>query len=139
MTGMIRTVCPDCGTEQRVEVSFPKENAGFEDTTIKCEKCGVELLVTDNHEYDDNGLVKGPRVVDEHSTDMCAACDIDLGTCDTIWAAGGALYCSRECGVHDYSMMSNISAEDAEQLFDDEAEEINPTDIGIVRRCDHEA
>ena len=139
MTGMIRTVCPDCGTEQRVEVSFPKENAGFEDTTIKCENCGVELLVTDNHEYDDNGLVKGPRVVDEYSTDMCAACDIDLGTCNTIWAAGGGLYCSRECGIHDYSMMSNISAEDAEQLFDDEAEEINPTDIGIVRRCDHEA
>ncbi len=30
--------------------------------------------------------------------------------------------------------MSNISAKDAEQLFDEEAEEINPTDIGIVRR-----
>ncbi len=65
------------------------------------------------------------RVVDEHSTDMCAACDIDLGTCDTIWAAGGAIYCSRTCGVHDYQ---------SEQAFDDEAEEINPTDIGIVRR-----
>lgn len=65
------------------------------------------------------------RVVDEHSTDMCAACDIDLGTCDTIWAAGGALYCSRECGIHDYQ---------SEQLFEDEAEEINPIDIGIVRR-----
>jgi hypothetical protein len=74
------------------------------------------------------------KVVNEHSTDMCAACDIDLGTCDTIWAAGGALYCSRECGEHDYSMISNISAEDAKQLFDEEAEEINPVDIGIVRR-----
>lgn len=79
-------------------------------------------------------LGKGPQVVDEHSTDMCAACDIDLGTCDTIWAAGGILYCSRECGIYDYSMMSNISKEDAEQLFNDEAEEINPQDIGIARR-----
>ena len=74
------------------------------------------------------------KVVDEHSTDMCAACDIDLGTCDTIWAAGGGLYCSRECGIYAYSMMSNISKEDAEQLFNDEAEEINRQDIGIVRR-----
>ena len=134
MIGKIRTVCPECGTEQRVEVSFSKANVGFEETTINCKKCGVELLVTDQHEYDDNGLVKSPRVVDEYSTDMCAAYDIDLGTCDTIWAAGGGLYCSRECGIHDYSMMSNISAEDAEKLFDEEAEEINPTDIGIVRR-----
>ena len=36
-------------------------------------------------------------------------------------------------------MMSNISAEEAEQLFDEEAEEVNPTDIGIVRRYDYEA
>jgi len=72
------------------------------------------------------------RVVDEHSTDMCAACDIDLGTCDTIWAAGGILYCSRECGEYDYSMISN--EEDAKQLFDEEAEEINPVDIGLIRR-----
>ena len=82
-----------------------------------------------------NELEAGPRVVDEHSTDMCAACDIDLGTCDTIWAAGDGLYCSRECGIHDYSMMINSSKEDAaEQLFNYEAEEINPTDVGIVRR-----
>lgn len=69
------------------------------------------------------------------SRDFCAACDIDLGTCDTIWAAGGGggLYCSRECGIYAYSMMSNISKEDAEQLFNDEAEEINPTDIGLTK------
>ena len=133
MNGIVRTVCPECDLEQRVEVNFPKANAGFEETTINCEKCGVKLIITDPHEYDDNGLVKGPRVVDEHSTDTCAACDIDLGTCDTIWAAGGALYCSRECGIHDYSMMSNTSKEDAEQLFNDAAEEINPTDIGLTK------
>lgn len=113
MNGIIRTVCPECDTEQRVEVNFPKANAGFEETTINCAKCGVELLITDQHEYDDNGLVKGPRVVDEHSTDICAACDIDLG------AAEDTLYCSAECGIHDYEI---------------NAEEINPQNIGIVRR-----
>lgn len=30
--------------------------------------------------------------------------------------------------------MSNISAEEVKQLFDEEAEEINPVDIGIIRR-----
>lgn len=126
MNGIVRTGCPECGTEQRVEVNFPKANAGFEETTINCKKCGVKLIITDPHEYDDNGLVKGPRVVDEQSTDMCAACDTDLGTCDTIWAAGGALYCSRKCGIADYEVKC--------RHFDTEAEEINPQDIGIVRR-----
>jgi hypothetical protein len=55
---------------------------------------------------------------------MCASCDIDLATCDTIWAAKGILYCSHECGVHDYH--------DAELDFDDVAEEIKPTDIGLL-------
>ena len=42
------------------------------------------------------------RPVNENSTDMCAACDTDLATCETIWAAEGILYCSRECGIHDF-------------------------------------
>ena len=130
MNGIVKAVCPECGTEQRVEVTFPKASAGFEETTVNCEKCGVALLITDRHEYDDNGLVKGPRVVDEHSTDMCAACDIDLGTCNTIWAAEGALYCSAECGIHDYE----TTHVDAEKRFYAYAEEVNPTDIGIDRR-----
>lgn len=128
MNGTVRTGCPECGTEQRVEVNFPKANAGFDETTINCEKCGVKLIITDPHEYDNNGRVEGPRVADEQSTDMCAACNIDLGTCDIIWAAEGALYCSAECGIHD-----------AVKRFYAYAEEINPQDIGIVRRCDHEA
>lgn len=135
MNGIIRTVCPECGTEQRVEVNLPKANAGFEETTINCEKCDVALLVTDQHKYDDNELVKGPRVVDEHSTDMCATCDIDLGTCDTIWAAEGALYCSVECGINDYE----TTHVDAEKRFYAYAEEINPQDIGIVRRSSNES
>ena len=68
------------------------------------------------------------RPVNEHSTDMCAACDTDLATCDTIWAAEGILYCSRECGIHDFKAQYGA---DAEKHFDEVAEEINPRDIGI--------
>ena len=132
MNRLIEAVCTECGAEQSVEEVFGN-------ATINCVKCQAELKVIGQQNNNTNGLVKGPLACDKHSTDMCDACDIDLGTCDTIWAAGGALYCSRECGIHDYSMMSNISAKDAEQLFNEEAEEINPQDIGIVRRCDHEA
>lgn len=71
------------------------------------------------------------QVASEKTTDMCAACDIDLATCDTIWAAGGALYCSRECGIADYENEYEYGDE-AEKYFDMEAEEINPKDIGIV-------
>lgn len=133
MNGIIKTVCPECGAKQRVEVNFPSENAGFKSTTINCCKCNIELVVTDQHEYDANGLVKGSRVVDEHSTDMCAACDIDLGTCDTIFAAEGALYCSRECGCHDLQYMNNFTVDEATKYFDEVAEEINPTDIGLTK------
>ena len=68
------------------------------------------------------------RLVNENSTDMCAACDTDLATCDTIWAAEGILYCSRECGIHDFKVQYG---DDAEKHFDEVAEEINPRDIGI--------
>ena len=122
----VQSVCYLCGTEQQVSVATLLSH-----THVKCIKCGKILFLLKSRS---NGHVEGPRVVDEHSMDMCAACDIDLGTCDIILAAGGSLYCSRECGEHDYSMMSNTTAEEAKQLFDEEAEEINPTDIGIVRR-----
>lgn len=75
-----------------------------------------------------NELGTSPRVVDEHSTDMCAACGTDLATCETIWAAEGILYCSRECGIHDFKVHYG---DDAERHFDEVAEEINPRDIGI--------
>ncbi len=63
------------------------------------------------------------------AVDVCANCGAILGACDTIWAAGESLYCSRECGISDYSRIY-----DAEQMFDEQAEEVNPTDIGIDRR-----
>lgn len=71
------------------------------------------------------------KLVDEISDDMCAACDVDLATCDTIWAAEGILYCSRECVIHDFEVEYGSNAE---KQFDLVSEEIKPLDIGIVRR-----
>ena len=72
---------------------------------------------------------KDAKVAGENSVDMCAACDIDLATCDTIWAAEGTLYCSRECGIEDFKHMYG---DDAERYFNDVAEEVTPEDIGIT-------
>ncbi len=120
----VQFVCYMCGTEQQANIATLVSH-----THVKCIKCGVKLLIAGSHEHD-NGHVKSPRVFDEQSIDTCAACDIDLGTCDTIWAAEGALYCSAECGIHDYE----TTHVDAEKRFYAYAEEINPQDIGIDRR-----
>ena len=68
------------------------------------------------------------KSVKENSTAMCATCNTDLATCETIWAAEGILYCSRECGMYDFKY---AYGDDAERHFDEVAEEINPRDIGI--------
>lgn len=73
------------------------------------------------------------EIADDMNITMCAACDTDLATCKTIWAAEGILYCSRECGILDFS---NEYKEDAEKHFDEVAEEINPHDIGIGKECE---
>ena len=67
------------------------------------------------------------RPVGAKSKEMCCACDTDLGTCSVIWSAEGRLYCSKDCGIHDYN--------DDEAAFNSYAEEINPLDIGIERTC----
>lgn len=69
------------------------------------------------------------RTTNKTTTDICTICDIDLATCNTIWAAEGNLYCSRECGIHDFM---SVYGEDAEEYFDQVAEEISPEDIGII-------
>ena len=69
------------------------------------------------------------RQVNEHSTDMCAACDTDLAYCDTIQAAEGVLYCSKDCAVHDLRVKYG---DKAEEVFNDAAEELVPRDIGIL-------
>lgn len=75
--------------------------------------------------YDEKATILTVRPEANHA--MCGACDKDLAKCDTIWAAEGRLYCSRECGIHDY----NVTHENAEEYFDSVAEEISPSDIGL--------
>lgn len=108
----VQSVCYACGNEQQASVSTLVSH-----THVKCAKCGAILFLLKPRNYEH---VEGPRVVEEQSSDICATCDIILGTCDTIWAAEGSLYCSAECGVHD-----------AVKRFYAYAEEINPQDIGL--------
>ena len=72
---------------------------------------------------------KEAKAVGDNSVDMCAACDIDLATCDIIWAAEGTLYCCKECGIEDYKYKYGNAAE---RYFNDVAEEVTPKDIGIT-------
>lgn len=121
MKGIIKTVCVNCGTEQRVEVNFPSEKAGFESTLINCIKCSVSLIVTDLHKY--NGTL-----IDCNSVETCAVDSVDLSTCNTIFAVLGKLYCSKDCAVHD---LETIYGNEAEEQFNYLHEEIVPSDIGI--------
>ena len=72
---------------------------------------------------------KNAKVAGDNTVDMCTACDIDLATCDTIWAAEGTLYCCRECGIEDFK---HKYGDDAERCFNDVAEEVTPEDIGMT-------
>lgn len=54
MNDTIRTTCPDCGVELRVEVTFPGSNRGFDPKECACPICGVCLIVTDPHLYNDD-------------------------------------------------------------------------------------
>lgn len=61
--------------------------------------------------------------------ELCDVCSKDLASCETIWAAGGRLYCSHKCGVKDYTVGKDV--EHAEHVFNMVAEEITPADIGL--------
>jgi len=59
--------------------------------------------------------------------DICETCHVPLrhsGT-ESIWVAGGLLYCSERCGRLGYGLPDSLT-------FEDVAEEINLSDIGIV-------
>lgn len=62
--------------------------------------------------------------------DTCELCGQYLATCDTIYAAEGKLYCSRNCGVLDYCH-KDAPRSYAEEVFDSVSEELNPKDIGL--------
>ena len=56
-TGRVCTVCPECGKRQWVEVIFSSFQERFKDTTFHCEKCGIELELTDPHQFDEHGNI----------------------------------------------------------------------------------
>jgi rRNA maturation protein Nop10 len=58
MTGTIRAICPHCGSTIKVEVNFPEWNAGFTAKEHTCQVCGEHLMVTDPHEYNEDGTIK---------------------------------------------------------------------------------
>jgi DNA-directed RNA polymerase subunit RPC12/RpoP len=58
MTGNILCRCAACGELMRVSVNFPSWEEPFEDTEHTCEYCGTKLLVTDPHEYNEDGTIK---------------------------------------------------------------------------------
>ena len=55
---MIQTICPCCSHRFRVAVHFPAWDKPFEDTTVSCPNCGEKLLVSDSHEYNEDGTIK---------------------------------------------------------------------------------
>lgn len=54
--GYVFTRCPVCGKTCRVLVTFPAWNKPFNPTIHKC-MCGVEIIVSDHHKYDENGYI----------------------------------------------------------------------------------
>lgn len=58
MKGFVRTYCDECGKMNRVEVEFKDFNKPFEDTIYTCSHCGAKNLLTDPHEYNDDGTIK---------------------------------------------------------------------------------
>lgn len=58
MKGFVRSYCDDCGKMNRVKVEFKDFNKPFEDTIYTCSHCGAKNLLTDPHEYNDDGTIK---------------------------------------------------------------------------------
>ena len=58
MSGTIRTTCPACGASNRIAVSFPAHNRGFDTKEYDCPVCGEHLTVADLHKYNEDGTIK---------------------------------------------------------------------------------
>jgi len=73
----------------------------------------------------------GMMFCDERTTDKCASCDVDLGSCRVIYAADGAMYCSIDCGEYDWEA-AGLNPDD----FSGAADDLIPSEIGIaIREC----
>ena len=58
MTGFIKTICPACKQQIRIEVEFPAWNQGFIPKETTCPYCETHILITDPHEYNPDGTIK---------------------------------------------------------------------------------
>ena len=59
MKGNVRINCVNCSTLFTTEVDFPEENKGFTETIAQCPYCGYKLKIWDEHEYNEDGTIKG--------------------------------------------------------------------------------
>lgn len=60
----------------------------------------------------------------------CKNCGSDLSIFNTAWAAEGAMYCTKECGLKAFTAKYGNNSE---QYFNDVAEEVSTEDIGIIK------
>lgn len=102
------------------------------------DECAVVYITNDiicnakevaKEQYNETVTIMTIRPTTEHAT--CDVCGKDLAECETIWAAEGSMYCSRKCGIQDYTLVKDSDTQYAAELFSFVAEELNPKDIGI--------
>lgn len=55
--GYVYSYCDNCGKKNRVKACFPEWNGPFEDTEYECRYCGTRNMLTDSHEYDNDGYI----------------------------------------------------------------------------------
>lgn len=71
LDGYVRCRCSECGTTNRVHVTFEGSGMPFNETTFSCENCGAVNNCYDPHTYDENGYIT--EDVDELSTGYASA------------------------------------------------------------------
>ena len=57
-TGNIFSRCAECGKLLRVPVTFPSWHEPFETTRFTCPHCSTELVIFDEHEFNEDGTIK---------------------------------------------------------------------------------
>lgn len=111
-----------------------------DDNTFCSDECAIvyltnEIIMSAKEQakelYNSNVTILTLRPTQD--TAECAVCKQDLAKCNSIWAAEGKMYCSRECGIRDYSLTTSDDLGYAEEIFDGVAEELLPEDIGLTR------
>lgn len=84
-----------------------------DDIILNAKECAAEQYACD-------AVILTVRLTGNHA--QCSICNKDLATCESIWAAEGSMYCSRECGLQVYK---------DDSMLDMFAEELSPDEIGL--------